>query len=67
MLKLAATIAALSFVLPAAAGGISPAILFQNRCAECHGKDGKSPSPAGRAMGAPSLAGNARDAAEVRA
>ncbi len=65
MMKLAAFAAALSLSLPAAAGGISSATLFQNRCAECHGKDGKTPTAKGRALGAPSLTARAHEVSEV--
>ncbi|BDG07915.1 c-type cytochrome [Anaeromyxobacter paludicola] len=65
MLKLFAFVVAASLALPTLAGNVPPALLFQNRCAECHGKDARTPTAKGRAAGAPNLAGGERSAIEV--
>ncbi len=54
MKRIAAAVAALVLAAPALAFAQEAATLFQQKCAACHGKDGKG-TPVGKKMGSPDL------------
>ena len=60
---LAAAVVALTFAAPALAAG--PADTFQQKCAACHGKDGKGQSDMAKKLGVKDLTATKLPAAEI--
>ncbi len=54
MKRIAAALAALVLLGPALASAEDAATVYSQKCAACHGKDGKG-TPTGKKMGAPDL------------
>ena len=60
----AAFVGALGLVIvPSLAGATDGAVVYKTQCSKCHGEDGHADTPAGKAMKAPALAGDAKVAA----
>lgn len=64
MKRIATVVAAAALAVPALARAEDAAALFSQKCASCHGKDGKG-SPVGKKMGVQDLAAVKAGEAEI--
>ncbi|HET6924126.1 MAG TPA: cytochrome c [Anaeromyxobacteraceae bacterium] len=65
MKRLAAVLAVLSLLAPAVPAVADTAAVFAQKCAACHGKDGKGQSPMAQKLGVKDLTQTPLSAAEI--